>query len=104
VVPKVVVSEADGTVRALDAPAGATILDLARREDLALEGTCGGQMACATCHVVIDADWFGRLPRPSPEEREMLELAARPRRTSRLGCQVRLTPDLDGLAFTVIGE
>jgi 2Fe-2S ferredoxin len=102
--PEVVVTEPGGTVRALAAPAGATILELARRENLALEGTCGGQMACATCHVVIAADWYGRLPEPSPEERDMLELAARPRRTSRLGCQVRLTPDLDGLAFTVIGE
>jgi len=103
-VPKVVVTERGGAVRELDAPAGATILELARRDELALEGTCGGQMACATCHVVVDADWYGRLPKPSMEEREMLELAVRPRRTSRLGCQVRLTPDLDGLAFTVIGE
>jgi 2Fe-2S ferredoxin len=103
-VPKVVVTEPGGPARALDAPAGATILELARRENLALEGTCGGQMACATCHVVIDPDWYGRLPTPSAEEREMLELAVRPRRTSRLGCQVALTAELDGLAFTVIGE
>ena len=102
--PKVVVTEPGGAVRALDAPAGATILQLARRENLALEGTCGGQMACATCHVVVDPDWYGRLPPPSAEEREMLELAVRPRRTSRLGCQVRLDAELDGLAFTVIGE
>ncbi|MFP4126013.1 MAG: 2Fe-2S iron-sulfur cluster-binding protein [Alphaproteobacteria bacterium] len=102
--PKVVVTEPRGAVRQLDAPAGATILELARRENLALEGTCGGQMACATCHVVIDPHWYGRLPKPSREEREMLELAVRPRRTSRLGCQVRLTADLDGVAFTVIGE
>lgn len=101
--PKVVVTEPGGAVRALDAPAGATILDLARRENLALEGTCGGQMACATCHVVIDPAWYGRLPKPSAEEREMLELAVRPRRTSRLGCQLALTPQLEGLAFTVIG-
>ena len=102
--PEVVVTEPDGAVRTLAAPADTTILELARRENLALEGTCGGQMACATCHVVIAADWYGRLAKPSAEEREMLQLAARPRRTSRLGCQVRLTPDLDGLAFTVIGE
>jgi 2Fe-2S ferredoxin len=103
-VPKVVVTEAGAGTRELNAPAGATILELARRENLPLEGTCGGQMACATCHVAIDPDWYGRLPQPSSEEREMLELAVRPRRTSRLGCQVRLTGDLDGLAFTVIGE
>jgi len=103
-VPKVLVTEPDGGTHELDVPAGAEILELARREDLALEGTCGGQMACATCHVVLDADWYGRLPKPTMEEREMLQLAMRPRRTSRLGCQVKVTADLDGLAFTVVGE
>ena len=102
--PKVLVTEPDGASRELDAPTGATILELARREDLTLEGTCGGQMACATCHVVLDADWYGRLPKPTMEEREMIELAMHPRRPSRLGCQVKVTADLDGLAFTVVGE
>ena len=100
---KIVVTEADGSVRELNAVPGTTILDLARRYDLSLECTCGGQMACATCHVTVAAPWFERLPRPSPEERDMLELAERPRRHSRLGCQVRLTPELDGLAFEVVG-
>ncbi|MEO1092985.1 MAG: 2Fe-2S iron-sulfur cluster-binding protein [Pseudomonadota bacterium] len=93
-----------GQTRHLDAVDGSTILEVARRFDLELEGTCGGQMACATCHVVIGPDWYARLPPPSNEERDMLELAARPRRTSRLGCQVRLAGTLDGLAFEVIGE
>lgn len=102
--PRVVVTEPGVGTRTLVAPPDATVLELARRANLALEGTCGGQMACATCHVVIDPAWYGRLPEPSAEERDMLELAVRPRRTSRLGCQVRLGPELDGLAFTVIGE
>jgi 2Fe-2S ferredoxin len=102
-VPRIVVTDG-GVARALDAPEGATVLELARRENLALEGTCGGQMACATCHVAIDPESYRKLPPPSAEEREMLELAVRPRRTSRLGCQLRLTADLDGLAIEVIGE
>lgn len=102
-VPKVVVTDG-GVTRAIDAPEGVTVLELARRENLALEGTCGGQMACATCHVAMDPEGYSKVPPPSAEEREMLELAVRPRRTSRLGCQLRLTADLDGLAFKVIGE
>ncbi len=102
--PRIVVVDCDGTAREIEASDGATILDLARTHDLPLEGTCGGQMACATCHVVVDAAWYRRLPRPSPEEAEMLSLAVRPRPTSRLGCQLRVTADLDGLHLEAIGE
>ncbi|MFW5680196.1 MAG: 2Fe-2S iron-sulfur cluster-binding protein [Pseudomonadota bacterium] len=101
---RLVVTERDGIVRTLEVEPAGTIKDVARSRHLDLECTCGGQMACATCHVVIDPAWAGRLPKPSPEEREMLELAVRPRRHSRLGCQVRLAADLDGLAFEVVGE
>ena len=97
-------TERDGSVRRLAAEPGTTIRELAQEAMLELECTCGGQMACATCHVVIDPAWAAKLPKPSVEEREMLELAVRPRRHSRLGCQVRLNTDLDGLAFTVVGE
>lgn len=97
-------TERDGSVRRLSAEPGTTIRELAHEAMLELECTCGGQMACATCHVVIDPAWAAKLPKPSVEEREMLELAVRPRRHSRLGCQVRLDADLDGLAFTVVGE
>ena len=102
--PRVVAVDPAGRERVLDAPSGATIQELARAADLPLECTCGGQMACATCHVVIDPAWFAELPPPSPEERDMLLLAARPRTTSRLGCQVRLGAELEGLRFTMIGE
>lgn len=102
--PRILVVWPDGRERELEAAVGSSILDLARAENLPLEGTCGGQMACATCHVLVDADWHRRLPRPSPEEAEMISLAVRPRRTSRLGCQVRLTDEHDGLRFEVIGE
>ena len=54
-------------------------------------------MACATCHVIIDKDWYARLPRPKTEENGMLDLAPGVVRTSRLGCQVMLTDELDGI-------
>ena len=69
-----------------------------------LEGTCEGQMACSTCHVIVDADWFARLPQASEEEEDMLDLAAGARRTSRLSCQIAVTEDLDGLAVTIPAE
>ncbi len=102
--PRVIAVIGEGHERELEAAAGSTILDIARTADLPLEGTCGGQMACATCHVVVDAAWAKRLPRPSPEESEMIALAVRPQPRSRLGCQVRLADELDGLRFEVVGE
>ncbi len=80
---------------------GETILTVAQRNKIDLEGSCGGQMACSTCHVIVDQNWFGKLAKPSRAENDLLDLAANVRRTSRLGCQIVLTDDLDGLTVTV---
>jgi len=61
-------------------------------------------MACSTCHVVVDKDWFARLAEASEEEEDMLDLAAGVRRTSRLSCQIVLGEELDGLTVTVPPE
>jgi ferredoxin len=71
---------------------------------LPLEGTCEGQMACSTCHVIVAADWFDRLPPASEEEEDMLDFAAGARRTSRLSCQIELTGEMDGLTVSVPSE
>ncbi len=84
-----------------EARAGETLLDVARHEDIAIEGACGGSMACATCHVIVGPDDFGRLPPASNEEEDMLDLAESLASTSRLGCQVRLDASLDGLTVAV---
>ena len=91
----------DGTTRALSAMAGLTLLDIARQHDIAIEGACGGSMACATCHVVVEDAYVDRLPPPSAEEEDMLDFAPDVRATSRLGCQIRLTAALDGLTVSV---
>ena len=62
-----------------------------------LECACSGIMACSTCHVIVDSDWFGRVGAPNEDEQDMIDLAYGPRPTSRLGCQIVLTPDLDGV-------
>jgi len=64
-----------------------------------LEGTCEGQMACSTCHVIVAAEWFGKLPGASDDEEDMLDLAAGVCRTSRLSCQIVLDQSLDGLVL-----
>ena len=83
---------------------GDSLLRVAQAAGMPLEGTCEGQMACSTCHVVVDMDWFDRLPEASEEEEDMLDLAAGVRRTSRLSCQVVLAEELDGLTVAIPAE
>ncbi len=99
--PKVTVVLRDGSRRTFDAAAGDSILDLARDHDLDVEGTCEGSMACATCHVIVDPDWYGKLAPPCEEEQDMLDLAFGLTRTSRLGCQISMSDDIDGLVVTL---
>jgi ferredoxin len=87
----------DGTEREVQAEDGATLLDVAQADGQPLEGTCEGQMACSTCHVIVAAEDFARLPAAVEEEEDMLDLAVGATRTSRLACQIVLTPALDGL-------
>ncbi|QZD96000.1 2Fe-2S iron-sulfur cluster-binding protein [Qipengyuania gelatinilytica] len=84
--------------------AGDTLLRAAQAAGMPLEGACEGQMACSTCHVVVDKDWFDRLPEASEEEEDMLDLAAGVRRTSRLSCQIVLGEELDGLTVSIPAE
>jgi ferredoxin len=93
---------ADGAhVQEVDAPAGERLLDVAQNAGQPLEGTCEGQMACSTCHVIVDAEDFGRLPRASDEEEDMLDLAAHVTRHSRLACQIWLTEALESLTVRI---
>ncbi|MCW6534345.1 2Fe-2S iron-sulfur cluster-binding protein [Sphingomonas lycopersici] len=87
----------DGSVREAEATPGETLLDVGQREGQPLEGTCEGQMACATCHVIVEPDDFDRLPPASDDEEDMLDLAYAVTRTSRLSCQIVLSDALDGL-------
>ena len=83
---------------------GDNLLRVGQAAGLPLEGTCEGQMACSTCHVIVAAEWFDRLPAPSEEEEDMLDFAAGARRTSRLSCQIELTAAMDGLTVSVPSE
>ena len=94
----------EGEQRTAHAEEGANLLDVAQAADMPLEGTCEGQMACSTCHVVVDPAWFSRLPAASENEEDMLDLTAAVVRTSRLACQITLTPELDGLLVSIPKE
>ena len=83
---------------------GSILLDVAQAHLMPLEGTCEGQMACSTCHVIVDKDDFDRLPEASEMEEDMLDLAAGARRTSRLACQILLAEEMDGLTVHIPSE
>ncbi len=87
-----------------EAASGLRLLEVAQNAGMPLEGTCEGQMACSTCHVIVARDWFDKLPRASEDEEDMLDLAAGVTRTSRLSCQIELTEALDGLEVRIPGE
>ena len=91
----------DGDRVTATASAGDTLLDVAQGAGMPLEGTCEGQMSCSTCHVIVAREWFARLPEPSEEEEDLLDLAAHVEATSRLSCQIALTPALDGLEVAI---
>ena len=101
---KVIFISANGDRAEALARPGQRLLEVAQGADQPLEGTCEGQMACSTCHVIVAPDWFGRLPRASEDEDDMLDLAAGVARTSRLACQIELSEALDGLEVRIPGE
>jgi ferredoxin len=92
------------TAHDVEAAEGMRLLEVAQNDGQPLEGTCEGQMACSTCHVIIAADDFARLPPAAEEEEDMLDLAVGACRTSRLACQIVLTPALDGLTVRMPSE
>jgi len=90
--------KADGTLdKEVDAAPGLRLLDVAWAAREPLEGACEGVMACSTCHVIVTAGDFEKLPRASEEEEDLLDLAAHATRTSRLACQIILTENLTSL-------
>jgi len=102
--PQVIFRLPDGSERCCEAESGLSLLDVARIERIDIEGACGGSMACATCHVIVDEAQFERLEPASDEEEDMLDLAFGLTETSRLGCQIIVTEELDGITVTLPSE
>lgn len=99
--PKITFVLKDGSEKEINAPAGMSILEIAHKNDIDLEGACEGSLACSTCHVIVDKEFYTKLNEPSEDEEDMLDLAFGLTNTSRLGCQITLTEELDGIRVTL---
>ena len=99
--PKMTFIERDGTRREVDAPIGLSVLEIAHKHGIDLEGACEGSLACSTCHIVVDAEWYELLKEATEDEEDMLDLAFGLQQTSRLGCQIIMTEELDGLTVAL---
>ena len=101
--PKITFIGQDGTAHTVNASLDSSVqkqksvLKIAHEHDIDIEGACGGNSACATCHVIVDPEWYDRLNPPNEDEENMLDLAFGVEKTSRLGCQIIMTEALDGL-------
>ena len=99
--PKMTFIKAGGERVEVEAPLGLSVLEIAHRNNIDLEGACEGSLACSTCHVIVEGAWFEKLAPASEDEEDMLDLAFGLTHTSRLGCQIKMTDELDGLTVTL---
>lgn len=99
--PKVTFKLNDGTEKTVDAPNGISLLEVAHKNSIPLEGACEGSLACSTCHVIVDEAFYKGLPAASDDEEDMLDLAFGLTHTSRLGCQIMMNDSLDGLKVSL---
>ena len=102
--PKMVFIEKNGNRKEVDAPIGLSVMEIAHRHDVDIEGACDGSLACSTCHVIVEPAWAAKLDEPSEDEEDMLDLAFGLTETSRLGCQIIMSEALDGLTVELPKE
>ena len=96
--PKITYTEHSGKSHMLEVPNGLSVMEGAVQNDIpGIDADCGGSCACATCHVYVDDKWFQKLQSIEDAEQDMLDMAFEPNKFSRLGCQITITEDLDGL-------
>ena len=98
---KIIFVEADGSEKVVDAQNGLSLLEVAHKNGVDLEGACEGSLACSTCHLIIEKEFFENLPEPSEEEEDMLDMARGLTHTSRLGCQIIVNDSLNGMKVKV---
>jgi 2Fe-2S ferredoxin len=99
--PKMTFIERDGARREVEASNGLSVLEIAHRHGIDIEGACEGSLACSTCHVIVDPEWYELLKTATEDEEDMLDLAFGLTQTSRLGCQIIMSDELDGLTVSL---
>jgi len=95
--PKIIFEISDLEELEVEAPVGLSVLEIAHKNNIDIEGACGGSLACATCHVIVDKKYYDMLESPVEAEEDMLDLAFGLTHTSRLGCQIIISEELDGM-------
>jgi 2Fe-2S ferredoxin len=100
--PNIIFVMPDGTEKHISAPNGISLLEVAHKNAVPLEGACEGSLACSTCHVIIDPAFYEALPAATEDEEDMLDLAFGLTHTSRLGCQIMMNDSLEGLKVSVL--
>jgi ferredoxin, 2Fe-2S len=99
--PKITYVDQAGTERTVEGSVGATVMETALRNNVpGIDAECGGACACATCHVYVADDWIEAVGKAQDMEQDMLDFASDVRENSRLSCQIKITPALDGLVVT----
>ena len=98
---KIIFVEPNGDEKTIEAENGLSLLEVAHNTGIDLEGACEGALACSTCHIIVEKNFFDNLPEPSEEEEDMLDLAFGLTHTSRLGCQIIINEKLEGMKVRI---
>tara|TARA_B110000196_G_C20673017_1_gene442811 strand:- start:21 stop:341 length:321 start_codon:yes stop_codon:yes gene_type:complete len=100
--PKITYIENNGSSHTIEVSSGLSVMECAVQNDIpGIDADCGGGMACATCHVYVKEEWFNKLPKKEDGEEDMLDMAYKPNKFSRLSCQVLVSDELDGLIVSI---
>ncbi len=99
--PKITYKDSSGGSKTIDVENGLTVMEGAIQNEIpGIDADCGGSMACATCHVYVEEEWFNKLPKAEDAEVDMIDMAFEPKKNSRLSCQIIVGDELEGLVVT----
>ena len=98
---KITYKDSQGNSKTIEVEKGLSVMEGAIQNDIpGIDADCGGAMACATCHVYVEENWFNKLPKSEDAEVDMIDMAYEPKKNSRLSCQIIVSDELDGLEVT----
>ena len=98
---KITYIEQNGNLKTIEVQNGLTVMEGAIQNNIpGIDADCGGGMACATCHVYVEDSWLNKIPEAEDAEQDMIDMAYKPNKNSRLSCQIVVTDEIDGLKVT----
>ena len=100
--PKIIYKDFRGEAKTIEVENGLTVMEGAIQNEIpGIDADCGGSMACATCHVYVNENWFNKIPKAEDAEIDMIDMAFEPKKNSRLSCQIVVSDELDGLTVNI---